>query len=312
MRARHIEVFHAIVTEGTVSRAAKRLRVSQPSVTKVLQHAEDELGFPLFHRVKGRLHLTEEGRALALEVQRAQSVLDSVQLLSKRLKQGVQSAFRIAATPALGIEALPDAISRYTERHPRAHFHISTQHSGSLLRTLGRSGHGFDFGFTFGADGAPANVASVEVGAVRLAAVCRRGLLAPNKSVLRFADLTGQRLIGLEEEEPLGRLLAEQFRARGMSPDAPLRVQTYSLACALAAASSSIAIVDALTATSFVGTRSPPTVALLPFERDLRLTVTAVYPLETGLPLAARELVTCFTEALRVRNKKIDGLLESH
>jgi hypothetical protein len=58
MRLRHIEIFQAIRQTGSVSAAAQLLHVSQPAVTKVLQHAELQLGFPLFLRVRGKLQPT--------------------------------------------------------------------------------------------------------------------------------------------------------------------------------------------------------------------------------------------------------------
>jgi DNA-binding transcriptional LysR family regulator len=64
MNLRHIEVFHAVYTNGSVSAAARALNVSQPSVTKVLQHAELLLGFALLERTRGRLVPTEEAHAL--------------------------------------------------------------------------------------------------------------------------------------------------------------------------------------------------------------------------------------------------------
>ncbi len=63
MRLRHIEVFHAIMQAGTISGAAQLLHISQPAVTKVLQHCELQLGMPLFDRVRGKLH----GQPLAYE-----------------------------------------------------------------------------------------------------------------------------------------------------------------------------------------------------------------------------------------------------
>ena len=55
MKLRHIEVFHAVMLTGTVNGAARLLNVTQPAVTKILQHAEDQLGFKLFIRNKGRI-----------------------------------------------------------------------------------------------------------------------------------------------------------------------------------------------------------------------------------------------------------------
>ena len=52
MRLRHVEVFNNVYKTGSVTAAAKLLNVSQPSVSKVLAHAEQQIGFPLFERIK--------------------------------------------------------------------------------------------------------------------------------------------------------------------------------------------------------------------------------------------------------------------
>ena len=64
MRLRQIEVFHAVYSCGSVTGAAEILNVSQPSVSKVLAHAEQQLGFPLFDRVRGKLVPTPEADRL--------------------------------------------------------------------------------------------------------------------------------------------------------------------------------------------------------------------------------------------------------
>ena len=68
MNLRHIEVFHAVYQSGSVSAASRALNVSQPSVSKVLKHAESRIGFRLFRLVKGRLVPTDEAHTLFREV----------------------------------------------------------------------------------------------------------------------------------------------------------------------------------------------------------------------------------------------------
>ena len=50
VKRRHMEVFHASMVAGSVSRAAERLNLTQPAVVLALSAFEKELGFPLFHR----------------------------------------------------------------------------------------------------------------------------------------------------------------------------------------------------------------------------------------------------------------------
>src|SRR5690606_4101492 len=64
MRLRHIEIFQAILQTGSVTGAAGLLNVSQPAASKALQHAEAQLGFTLFRRVRGQLLPTPEARIL--------------------------------------------------------------------------------------------------------------------------------------------------------------------------------------------------------------------------------------------------------
>lgn len=64
MNLRHIEIFHAVYVNGSVSAAARALNISQPSVSKTLRHAETLLGFELFQRTNSRLVPTEDAHAL--------------------------------------------------------------------------------------------------------------------------------------------------------------------------------------------------------------------------------------------------------
>ena len=62
---RHLEVFYAVMINGTVTAAARQLGVSQPSVTTTLKHAEAKLGFQLFMREGGRLLPADPQRTAA-------------------------------------------------------------------------------------------------------------------------------------------------------------------------------------------------------------------------------------------------------
>ena len=61
---RHIEVFRALMTAGSVTAAAQALFTSQPTVSRELARLEQLLGMPLFERVRGRLQPTAQALAL--------------------------------------------------------------------------------------------------------------------------------------------------------------------------------------------------------------------------------------------------------
>ena len=103
MRLRHIEIFQAIRQTGSISGAAQLLHVSQPAVTKVLQHAELQLGFPLFLRVRGKLQPTPEALELEREVDKVSESLQGVRRLAQNLRRAPGHSLRIGATPALSL-----------------------------------------------------------------------------------------------------------------------------------------------------------------------------------------------------------------
>lgn len=61
---RHIEIFHAVMTAGSLTEAAQLLHTSQPTVSRELARFEKVIGLKLFERVRGRLHPTVQGLRL--------------------------------------------------------------------------------------------------------------------------------------------------------------------------------------------------------------------------------------------------------
>ena len=73
---RHIEIFHAVMTAGSLTEAAHLLHTSQPTVSRELARFEKVIGLKLFERIRGRLHPTVQGLRLFEEVQRSWYGLD--------------------------------------------------------------------------------------------------------------------------------------------------------------------------------------------------------------------------------------------
>ena len=120
MKLRQLEMLRAVMESGSVTEAAERLRVSQPAVSKTVQLAEAELGFPLFLRERGRLLPTTEARTLLPEIIRATAAMkEAVQRLAEDL-QGLahRPPSRFAAAPALGNSLVAEAIARFRAERP--------------------------------------------------------------------------------------------------------------------------------------------------------------------------------------------------
>jgi hypothetical protein len=97
MRLRQIEVFHAVYSCGSITQAAKILNVSQPSVSKVLAHAEQQLGYVLFERLRGKLVPTPEANVLFAHAAEVAASLDRLRQVAGNLQGMEQGRIRLAA-----------------------------------------------------------------------------------------------------------------------------------------------------------------------------------------------------------------------
>ena len=100
MRLRQIEVFHAVYSSGSITGAAALLNVSQPSVSKVLAHAEQQLGYLLFDRVKGKLIPTPEAHQLFVHVKAVYKDINRLRHVATNIKTAGAGRIRVAGTPA--------------------------------------------------------------------------------------------------------------------------------------------------------------------------------------------------------------------
>jgi DNA-binding transcriptional LysR family regulator len=147
MRLRQIEVFHAIYTCGSITAAAKLLNVSQPSVSKVLAHAELQLGFALFDRQKGRVIPTQEAERLIPHVNDAYDNINELRRIAQNLRASDTGRIRVAVIPAFGIDLLPAAVASYLKIHPETTFEIETLHLRQVIRAIKE--HRVDIGLVF-------------------------------------------------------------------------------------------------------------------------------------------------------------------
>ncbi|MET0328350.1 MAG: LysR family transcriptional regulator [Luteimonas sp.] len=245
MRFRQIEVFHAIYTTGSISGAARALHVSQPALSKVLQHTEQQLGMALFKRVRGRLVPTEEAHALATEAAEVFRRLTSLQKTASNLRFLTDGHIRLAVVPSLGLHIAPLAIARFRARHPQATFEVQTLHHDDLFRALYERSCDIAIGYD-----APPHP--------RL----KRRDLADGELVLMFRDqdlpdageriplqaLQDRDLVGLTTGGPLGDLFNRELQRLQVRVREVVSNQTFYIAAGLTRCGAGMSIVDEFTA----------------------------------------------------------------
>lgn len=291
MRLRHIEVFNAVMLTGSVTGAARLINVTQPAVSRLLQHAELQLGFALFQRNKGRLSPTSEALTLYPLIEQLFAQLDEVQRLASNLKTGSNAPeLRVLMVLALSYEILPQAIKRFRIRHPAVPITVQALHSPQIVSALVRQEA--DVGFLFSPLAHPA-LTYVPLAEGRMVCVAPKGML-PGRlcatGVASLADLAGLPVIGLDVSDPIGRSLSLACREADVGLQVGITVQTYHSALALAHHGLGIAIIDSCSAMSADLSR----VDVLTLAPLIGVPVKAVLPLARPGSVAVRAFVRCF------------------
>ena len=200
--------------------AAKILHVSQPAVSKVLHHAELQLGFALFTRNKGRLVPTPEADMLFNEVDKIHQQMRSIDNTAHNIKHAHFGKINIGITPALGFDVLPKAIARYHQQHPNVLFQPSSQ----------------------------MGVNSIDCGQSELVVVYPKALFPHLPEQLNMQTFKDVPFIDISDSGPLGDMLYSRLQSENMQLRSPIQVQTYFIAARLVAQGLGICVVDRHTA----------------------------------------------------------------
>lgn len=269
MNLRHIEVFHAVYVNGSVSAAARVLNVAQPSVTKVLRHAETTLGFALFERTKGRLIPTEDAHSLFRDVADIQDRVYSLRQAGQNIRHGRGGLLRVASLPSLGLGAIPEAVFRSMKRNEGAVFELQSLHHDDMVRKL----YERDTDLVISYEIPPAlPVASTELGEGELVAFYREEDMPdapPRIPLVMLADKPFIRPQG----GPLGRLLSSELMRTGIELEEVAYARTLYTASALVRAGVGVTVIDNFAAHATLA----PGLAYRPLQPALTFGIHAIH-----------------------------------
>jgi DNA-binding transcriptional LysR family regulator len=114
---RHARTFVTVAELGTVSKAALRLRIAQPALSRQLIDLEHELGLRLFDRVGRRLLLTGEGEQLLSGCRVLLNFASAVTEQAQLLRHGDTGVLKVAGSPQHIESVLSQFLRRYAQRY---------------------------------------------------------------------------------------------------------------------------------------------------------------------------------------------------
>jgi DNA-binding transcriptional LysR family regulator len=243
MRARQIEVFSTIMRAGTVTAAARMLNISQPALSQILLHTEDELGFPLFERTKGRLTPTPEALELFPDVERLFAGLEGIRRKTTDLRLGRAGLVRIAASAPPGMSILPLAFREFHARHPEIVLRSHMAPIQSVIDML-RQGDAC-IGLAMD-DHLPPDISVEPLGKVGFLCLLPKGHPLAALKAISFADLEKVQLISYRENTRPAEELGQAARAQGSEISVRLEVDVSISAVGFVQAGMGVALVDGL------------------------------------------------------------------
>jgi DNA-binding transcriptional LysR family regulator len=134
MELRHLRYFVAAAEEENISRAALRLHISQPAISRQIRDLEDEISIRLFERSARALSLTVAGRKFLEE---ARSVLRHAEEAVARTKSWIETGeLHVGYAPSPTTQILPRALEVFREKNPKIQLHLHDISTAEMLLLL--------------------------------------------------------------------------------------------------------------------------------------------------------------------------------
>ncbi|HEY5801770.1 MAG TPA: LysR family transcriptional regulator [Burkholderiaceae bacterium] len=295
---RHMEVFRAVMTTGSVTRAATLLRTSQPTASRELAALERRLGLRLFVREHGRLMPTAEANILFDEVRRSYLGLERIVSVAQSLRQYELGHLSIACLPTFAQTVLPGACSTFLQTYPGAGLSIAPQESPLLEDSLATQRH--DLGLVE-TDLAPQGTSAELLFAGDMVCVLPDGHPLLKKAVLAPPDFASEAFINLSAQDSYRAELDTIFEDAGVERRIAVETSSAASVCAMVRQGLGAAIVNPLTALD----EARPGMQIRRFACSVPFQVVLIRPLHRP----ASSLVDAYCGTLRAHMKTLSATL---
>jgi DNA-binding transcriptional LysR family regulator len=136
MELRHLRYFVAVAEAENVSRAALKLHVSQPALSRQIRDLEEELGFPLLDRGARSVRLTEAGRVFLAEAGAVLQRVEAAVEAARAVAAGGRGELRIGYAPSLTARMLPPALRAFKAALPGVRLRLLDLSTEEMLAGL--------------------------------------------------------------------------------------------------------------------------------------------------------------------------------
>ena len=223
MEFRVLEYFLAIAREGSFSKAAKQLHITQPTLSRQISDLEKEIGKVLFIRGKKQVSLTEDGVFLFNRAKEIVSLKDKTLIEFSKNDDNVYGDVYIGGGESLGMSLIAKTIKLTQDKYPNIRFHLFSGNAESVVEKLERGL--IDFGILINSC-VTDKYEHIKLGVCdQLGVLMRKDDVLANKNTISIGDITNKPLI-VSAQESLENIAKNNYEFNELTKKA---ICTYNL-----------------------------------------------------------------------------------
>jgi DNA-binding transcriptional LysR family regulator len=286
MELRHLRYFVAIGEEQHYGRAAERLHVAQPALSRQIQDLEEEVGVKLFERLPRGVKISAAGISFLDDSRRILQQVNEATLRAGRVARGQSGTLRVGFTESASWHGVvPDSFRQFRAKQPDAELQLYPSSSVDQIDAV-RSGR-FDAGFVFSMSKADPDLDQLSVAIHHLVLAVPKGHPLTKVKKLRLRDMSDTSFVWFPRRQSpayYDRLMQECSRGGLRTPQ--IVQEAVDQATMLSLVSCRLGVAFVSDATRW---RCPAGVILLPIaDLNLPLPFSLVWRKDNASPLLAK------------------------
>jgi DNA-binding transcriptional LysR family regulator len=241
---RQIEVVRAVMVSGSITGAAKLLNVSAPGISRLIKYTEASLKIRLFQRHHGRYVPTPEAHGIFEQINSVYKKVDDLSSFIGRMQRGASLELRIGSVPSISHVMVPRAVERLRRRYADLKLDINILKieeavdyllldKGELIALSQKLVH--------------PSIDCLPLASGKLHCIVPANHPLASRTSISAHEMTSHPLIGIDPDDPYGRIMAQIFRRKGLDYNITIRARFGVTVCALVKAGLGIAVIDQFT-----------------------------------------------------------------
>ncbi|WP_377841626.1 LysR substrate-binding domain-containing protein [Bosea sp. UC22_33] len=291
MNIRQLEAFHATLQTGSATRAAEKLGITQPAVSKLLRALADTCGFQLFVRTDGGLTPTHDARLLAVEVDRMFSGTERIARLARAVRDREWGEVSVTAPPALSTRYLAHALAPFLAEQPDLHFTLQSRSSPRIAELV--AAQQLDIGLSVLPFDHP-HVRAEKIMRFRMVCILPASHPLAGRDEIRIEDLRNEPFISLARDDCSLMTIDRAFQINGVQKRHRIEVPLSETACSFVANGVGVSIVPPFVGLDYANDKLARR-RLLP---ETHMDVWMLTPSARAPSLAAERLADCIRAAV--------------